>query len=165
MRLYSLIFRRKLRKSYSMPYTPELNAISERISRTEIEAAWSLLIQAGFPRGLWPFALKYGIYVINRSQHSPVGDTSLSIVRKKRPSLNHVRVFWCTAYVLLFPILSKLESLVVEGNYLETLENGLYRILANEGIKRLNNCTALLSLDMSLLTNLIFSEHLVSSIS
>lgn len=62
-------------KSFAPPHTPELNGIAERINRTMVEAALSLLIQADLPSCLCPFAFKHVIYVRNRIPHSTVGVT------------------------------------------------------------------------------------------
>ena len=60
-------------KSFSPPYTPELNGIAERVNRTMVEGALAMLIQANLPSCLWPFALKHAIYVRNRIPHSATG--------------------------------------------------------------------------------------------
>jgi len=116
-------------KSFSPPYTPELNAIAERVNRTMVEAARSLLIQADLPPCLWPFALKHVIHVRNRVPHSTIAATPFSELTGERPSLKNVRVFGCAAYVLRLPRGPKFESRALEGVYLETLEHGVYKVL------------------------------------
>ena len=118
-----------MNKSFSPPYTPELNGIAERVNRTLVEAALALLIQADLPSCLWPFALKHVTYVRNRVPHSTTGATPYAIVTGQTPSFKHVRVFGCTAYVLRVPRGSKFESRSLEGVYLETLEHGIYKVL------------------------------------
>lgn len=119
-------------KSFSPPYTPELNGIAERVNRTMVEGALAMLIQANLPSCLWPFAVKHVIYVRNRVPHSATGNTPYSIFVGKDPSLKHVRVFGCKAYVLKLPQGSKFEVRAVEGVYLETLDHGVYRILVTD---------------------------------
>ena len=119
-------------KSFSPPYTPELNAIAERVNRTMVEGALSMLIQADLPSCLWPFAIKHVIYVRNRVPHSTTGVTPFSVFTGKTPSLNHVRVFGCTAYVLRLPRGSKFEPRATEGVYLETMEHGIYKVLITD---------------------------------
>lgn len=128
-----------MNKSFSPPYTPELNGIAERVNRTMVEAARSLLIQADLPRCLWPFALKHVIYVRNLVPHSAIGTTPFSVLTDEKPSLKHVRVFGCTAYVLRLPTGPKFESRALEGVYLETLEHGIYKVLVTDetGIPRI----------------------------
>ena len=57
----------------------------------------------------------------------------------KQPSLNHIRVFGCAAYVLRQPEGSKFESRAIGGVHLETLQHGVYRILVtdDDGIPRI----------------------------
>jgi len=57
-------------KSFSPPYTPELNGIAERVNRTMIEASRSLLIQAKLPKCLWPYALKHVIHALHDWENS-----------------------------------------------------------------------------------------------
>lgn len=119
---------RKIRKSSFPPYTPELNAIGERINRTMTEAAQFLLIQAHLSKRRRPFALKHAIYVRNRVWHSTVGDTSFSVLMSRKTSLRHVRVFGCTTFLLRLPRLSKFDARPVERVYLETPKHGVCRI-------------------------------------
>ena len=119
-------------KSFSPPYTPELNAIAERVNRTMVEGALSMLIQANLPSCLWPYAVKHTIYVRNRVPHSGIGATPLESISGIEPSLKNLRVFGCTAYVLRLPRGSKFESRAVEGVYLETLDHGVFRVLVTD---------------------------------
>jgi transposase InsO family protein len=41
-------------QSFSPPYTPEHNAIAERVNRTIVEPARSMLIKANLSHSLWP---------------------------------------------------------------------------------------------------------------
>lgn len=119
-------------QSFSPPYTPEHNAIAERINRTLCDAARSLLIQASLPSCLWPFALKHVIYVRNRVQHFATGKSPFEVVTNRRPNLKHIRVFGCTAYVLQLPRPSKFSNRAIEGVYLETVEHGIFKVLVME---------------------------------
>lgn len=121
-----------LNKSFSPPYTPEHNAIAERINRTLCDAARALLIQANLPVCLWPFALKHVIYVRNRVQHSTTVTTPLFLMTGERPNLKYLRVFGCTAFVLRLPQPTKFENRAIEGVYLESKEHGIYKVLINQ---------------------------------
>ena len=76
---------------------------------------------SGWPR-LWPFALKHANHVRNRVPHS--GKTPYLVMTGNKPSLKHIRVFGCTAYVLRQQAGSKCKSRAVEGD-LETLDHGI----------------------------------------
>ena len=125
--------------SFSPPYTPELNGIAERVNRTMVEGALSMLIQAKLPSCLWPYAVKHVIYVRNRVPHSSTGATPYSLMTAKTPSLKNVKVFGCTAYVLRQTEGSKFDSKAFEGVYLQTLDHGIYKVLVfdDEGIPRI----------------------------
>lgn len=118
--------------SFSPPYTPELNGIAERVNRTIVEAALALLIQADLPSCLWTFAIKHVVHVRNRVPHATINKTPYSVLTKKKPSLKHVRVFGCAAFVLRIPRGSKFESRAIEGVYLETIQYGVYKILITD---------------------------------
>lgn len=121
-----------INNTFSPPYTPEHNAIAERINRTLCDAARSILIQANLPACLWPFALKHVIYVRNRVQHSTLKTSPFESITGTRPNLKNVRVFGCKAYVLRLPKGTKFTSRAIEGIYLETLEHGIYKILVSD---------------------------------
>ena len=121
-------------KSFSLPHTPELNGIAERVNRTMVEAAHSMLIQVNLAICLWPFALKSGTHVRNRVPHSATGKTPYLVMTGHIPSLKHIRVFGCAAYVLRQPSGSKFESSAVEGVYLETIDHGIYKVLITSDI-------------------------------
>lgn len=123
---------REEKKSFSPPYTPELNGIAERVSRTMVEGALAMLIQANLPSCLWPFALKHAIHVRNRVPHSATAKTPHLVSTGKQSSLKHIRVFGCAAYVLRQLEGSKSESWAIEGVHSETLEHGVYRVLITD---------------------------------
>ena len=118
-----------MEKSYCPPYTPELNAVAERINRTLGDATRSMLIQADLPTCLWPFAMKNVVYVRNRVPHSATGLPPFTVLQDSRPSLARARVFGCRAYVLKLPRGSKLEARAREGVLLEILDHGVYKVL------------------------------------
>lgn len=75
----------------------------------------------------------------NRVPHSATGKTPYLVMTGAKPSLKHVRVFGCAAYVLRQPPGSKFQSRALEGVYLETLEHGIYKVLitGDNGIPRI----------------------------
>ena len=115
--------------SYAPPHTPELNAIAERINRTIEDYTRSMLIHADLPISLWPYAVKHVVLIRNRVAHSTTKVTPYSLLVGKRPTLKHVRVFGCTAYVLKLPRESKFNARAQEGILLEVLDHGIYKVL------------------------------------
>ena len=122
----------KVHKSFSPPYTPELNVIAKRVNLTMEEAARTIPIQANLPRSLWPFALKHANFVRNRVAHSSTGITPYFSVTGDKPNFKYLHVFGCGAYVLRLPRGSNFKPRAYEGVYLETFQYGVYRVLITE---------------------------------
>jgi hypothetical protein len=112
--------------TYSAPYTPENNPISERGNRTLFDAARTLLIEADLPACFWPFAIKHVVYV----RHATTGDSQYYMVTGEKPSLKNLKVFGCRAYVPILPTPSKFERRAEPGIILECLLYGVYKVLA-----------------------------------
>jgi hypothetical protein len=49
------------------PYSPQQNGVSERLNRTILERARAMLVAHNLPHFLWPEAVSYAVYIINRS--------------------------------------------------------------------------------------------------
>jgi hypothetical protein len=115
--------------TYSAPYTPENNPISERGNRTLFDAARTLLIEADLPACFWPSAIKHVVYVRNRVRHATTGDSPHYNVTGEKPSLKNLKVFGCRAYVLILPTPSNFERRAEPGVLLECLSYGVYKVL------------------------------------
>ncbi|KAI5708540.1 hypothetical protein M8J77_024816 [Diaphorina citri] len=84
----------------SAPYTPEQNGVAERLNRTLVEKARSMLSQAGLPACLWAEATSTALYLKNRSPTKALnGMTPFEVWSGKIPSLKHLRVFGCKVMV------------------------------------------------------------------
>ena len=117
-------------KTFSPPYTPELNGIAERINRTIVEPARSMLCQAGLPECFWPYAVGQAVFVRNRVRHSTINSSPYYLITGKKPSLKYMRVFGCAAYVLRLPRTGgKFAPRADEGTLLGSDEHGIYTIL------------------------------------
>ena len=118
--------------TYSPPYTPELNAIAERVNRTIEDASRSMLIQANLPTCLWPFAVKQVAYIRNRVKHSTTNKPPYLTITGERPDLKYARVFGCAAYVLKLPRMAKFDARAQEGIMLEIMNYGVYKLLVKD---------------------------------
>ena len=82
------------------PYTPQQNGVAERMNRTLMEKARSMLSGTGLGQEFWAEAVETACYLVNRSPSSALEDkTPHKVWTGKKPSLSHLRVFGCDAYV------------------------------------------------------------------
>jgi hypothetical protein len=82
------------------PYTPQQNGVAKRINRTLMEKERSMLSGAVLEQEFWAEAMSTACYLVNRSPSSALDDTTPHEVWSgKKPSLQHLRVFGCDAYV------------------------------------------------------------------
>ena len=89
-----------IRLKYTIPKTPELNGLAERINRTVMERVRSMLAHAKLSKTFWAEALITTRYVINRSPSTPLdGDMPERLWTGKYVSYGHLKVFGCLAYM------------------------------------------------------------------
>jgi len=81
-------------------YTPKKNGFVERMNKTLMERERSMLSGVRFGHEFWAKAVETTCYPVNRSPSSPLEDkTPQDIWTCKKPSLSHMKVFGCDAYV------------------------------------------------------------------
>jgi hypothetical protein len=78
-------------------YTPSQNGTAERLNRTLITKARSILAAANLPKSLWGEAVHTACYLRNLTPDAE-GATPRERWIGKKPSLGHLRVFGCVAY-------------------------------------------------------------------
>jgi transposase InsO family protein len=82
------------------PYTPQQNGVAERMNKTLMEKSRSMLSGVGLGQEYWAEAVGTTCYLVNRSPSSTLDDkTPHEVWSGKKPSLQHLRVFGCDAYV------------------------------------------------------------------
>jgi hypothetical protein len=85
---------------YTIPKTPKQNGVSERMNRTLVETVRSMLADSRLPHRFWAEALATAAYLINRSPTKTLdGKTPFQAWYGKKPNVNHLRVFGCSAYI------------------------------------------------------------------
>jgi hypothetical protein len=83
----------------TVPYTPQQNGKAERLNRTLLERARSMLAESGLPRSLWGEAIRTANYLRNRApvKGKPLTPWELFVGRK--PDVSHLRVWGAKAFV------------------------------------------------------------------
>jgi hypothetical protein len=82
------------------PYTPQYNGVAERMNMTLVEKARCKLSGVGLGKYFWVEAVGIACYLVNRSPSSTLDDKNPHEVwTGKKPSLTHLKVFGCEAYV------------------------------------------------------------------
>ena len=85
-----------IRHERTVPKTPEQNGVAERLNRTLVESARSMLLDANL---YWAEAVSTAVYLKNRCPTKAVqGMTPYEAWHGEKPRVDHFRVFGCDAY-------------------------------------------------------------------
>ena len=83
----------------TVPYSPQQNGVAERMNRTVMEKARSMLHYKRIPTEWWAEAVCTAVYLINRSSNTSNLDvTSYEVGFKRKPEIGHLRVFGSHGY-------------------------------------------------------------------
>ncbi|OWZ20060.1 polyprotein [Phytophthora megakarya] len=83
----------------TVPYSPQPNGVAERMNRTIMEKARSMLYYKGVSTLWWAEAVGTAVYLINRSTNAAHSDvTPYELGFKVKPRLEHLRVFGSQGY-------------------------------------------------------------------
>ena len=80
-------------------YSPQSNGKAERLNRTLLNSARTMLIRAKLPKMFWNEAIRAAAHIKNRTTTS--NDTKQTPYQKwnqRKPKIGHLRVFGCLAY-------------------------------------------------------------------
>ena len=89
-----------IQQRQSGPYMHESNGIAERIWRTFMDSALTMLITAQLPLSFWDKAMQHACYLRNRLPHRALAlRTPYEMWHGKLPDLSDVRVFGCMSYI------------------------------------------------------------------
>lgn len=87
-------------RQHTTPYTPQQNGVAERMNCTLVERARSMLSSVKLDKCFWVEVVGTDFYLINRSLCKDLIDkTPYEMWLGKKPSVSHLRVFGCEAFV------------------------------------------------------------------
>lgn len=114
---------------YTVPYTPEQNGKAERLNRSIVEKARSMMSDSGVEKNLWCEAVCAAVYIINRSPTSALENkTPAELWYAEKPNVQHMRIFGCRVYYHIPKELrTKLDSKAMKGILVGYSPNG-YRV-------------------------------------
>lgn len=89
-----------IRRQLTTSYTPQQNGIAERKNRTVMNMVRSMFSNKKMPKILWPKAVKWTFYVLNRCPTIAVKNvTPQEAWSGMKPSVEHFRVWGCIVHV------------------------------------------------------------------
>lgn len=78
---------------YTMPYNPEINSLTERMNRTLLNKARTILLESGLSKEFWGEAVYTSAYLINRSPTSVKEKITSELWEGKKPNVTNLS-FW-----------------------------------------------------------------------
>ena len=89
-----------IRHELTVPHSPQQNGVAERMNRTLVESASSMIAHAGVSNIFWAEAISTAAYVRNRLPMTALKENETPYERwyGKKPDVSHLRVFGCMAY-------------------------------------------------------------------
>jgi hypothetical protein len=82
------------------PYKSQHNGVAERMNKTKMKKKRCMLSGVGLGKESWVEEVGISCYLGNQSPSSTLDDkTPYEVCIRKKPSLTHLRVFFCEAYV------------------------------------------------------------------
>ena len=89
-----------IKHELTIPRTPEQNGVAERMNRTLMESARTMIYHARLPNAYWAEALATAAYLKNRSTTSALKGHTTPYEQwyGRKPDLSHLRVFGCLTY-------------------------------------------------------------------
>ncbi|UYV66039.1 hypothetical protein LAZ67_3006262 [Cordylochernes scorpioides] len=98
-RFKNFLIKNGIHYQLSTTYSPQSNGVAERVNRTLIETARTLLFDSGLPMAFWAEAVATASYVKNCTPHRSIKlDTPMEKWKGRKPSFQHFRIFGCLAF-------------------------------------------------------------------
>lgn len=103
--------KRGIKVDSTIPYSPQLNGKSERLNRTLMEKARSLIFDSGMEKKFWGEAARVATYLLNRSPTSSLKkETPYEKWTNKKPNLGFLQFFGSDVHARVLGHLKKLDS-------------------------------------------------------
>jgi hypothetical protein len=118
-------------RHFLAPYTPQQNGVVERRNQTLVAMTWALLKQRRMPVKFWGEAVVTAVYLQNRlPTKSLAGRTPYEAWHGQKPTVNHLHMFDCRAFVKQLGHVDKLIDQSRAGVFIGYAEGAkAYRIL------------------------------------
>ena len=89
-----------IRHQLTVPHSPQQNGVAERMNRTLVESARSMVAHAALSNIFWAEAISTAAYVRNRLPTMALKENETPCERwyGRKPDVSHFRVFGCMAY-------------------------------------------------------------------
>ena len=88
-----------IRRHLTAPYTPQQNVVVERRNRTLMEMTRSIMKHMHIPNYMWGEDTRHSTYIINRVATRSLKEvTPYERYQKRKPNIEHIRIFGCIAY-------------------------------------------------------------------
>ena len=71
----------------------------EKKNHTLLNMMRSMMCFMDLPISFWGFALEVAVYVLNKVPSKSISNTPYEIWKEKKPSLKHLKIWGCPAYV------------------------------------------------------------------
>ena len=127
---------RQIRHQTTVPHMPEQNGVAERMNRTQLEKARSMIAHAGLPKQIWAEAIATAAYLGNRTPTKALtnGTTPYEKWFEREPDASKLKAFGCIAYACIPEIQrAKLDDRAVKLRFVGYgLETKGYRLLDEE---------------------------------
>ncbi|GJT55718.1 putative ribonuclease H-like domain-containing protein [Tanacetum coccineum] len=106
-----------IKQEYSNARTPQQNGVAERMNRTLIEAARTMLVDSLLPTTFWAEAVKTACYIFNRVRVTkPQNKTPYELLFGHKPIISYIRPFGCHVTILdTLSVLGKFDGKSDEG--------------------------------------------------
>nr|GFB24625.1 zinc finger, CCHC-type [Tanacetum cinerariifolium] len=114
----------RITRQLTAPYSPQQNGVMERRNRTVLSTTRSMMKVMKLPLTFWAEAVKHAIYILNKvSTRALVDKTPYEALYNRKPNLENLRIFECTAYAkITIPHLKKLDDRSILMIYLGVKE-------------------------------------------